>query len=199
MPPFYFSKNLIMNSEDIDDILMEAKLLMDQSIDHLKHELAKVRTGKASTSMVNDILVEYYGSKTPMNQVASVATSDSRTISIQPWEKSMLSVIERAIFEANIGITPRNDGEKIHLSVPPLTEERRKELVKRVKSLGEDSKVGVRQARHKAMDAIKKAVKNGYPEDAGKSREDDVQKMVNDSSKLVDDLVSAKEKDVMTV
>ena len=188
-----------MQFDDIDEIMMEAKILMDGSIDHLKHELAKVRTGKASTSLVNDILVDYYGSKTPMNQVASVTTSDARTISIQPWEKSMLSVIEKAIFEANIGITPRNDGEKIHLAVPPLTEERRKELVKKAKALGEDSKIGVRQARHKAMDSIKKAVKNGYPEDAGKNREEEIQKMVNSHTKSVDDLVAAKEKDVMTV
>ena len=168
-----------MQSDDIDLMMMEAKEGMDKSIDHLKHELAKVRTGKASTSLVNDILVDYYGTKTPMNQAANVSTSDARTITIQPWEKSMLSVIEKAIFEANIGITPRNDGEKIHLAVPPLTEERRRELVKTAKSYGEDAKVGVRSVRHKALDAIKKAVKNGYSEDAGKNREIEIQEMVD--------------------
>jgi ribosome recycling factor len=188
-----------MQSDEIDLIMMTAKEGMDKSIDHLKHELAKVRTGKASTSLVNDILVDYYGTKTPMNQAANVSTSDARTITIQPWEKSMLSVIEKAIFEENIGITPRNDGEKIHLAIPPLTEERRRDLVKQAKKLGEDSKIGIRSVRHKALDQIKKEVKNGYPEDAGKAREGEVQDMVNNHTKSVDSLVAAKEKEVMTV
>ena len=172
---------------------------MDKAIDHLRHELAKVRTGKASTSLVTDLRVDYYGTPTPMNQVANVTTSDARTISIQPWEKSILAHIEKAIFEANIGITPRNDGEKIHLAIPPLTEERRRDLVKLAKKLGEDAKIGVRSARHKALDHIKKEVKNGYPEDAGKAREKEIQDMVDNHTKTVDNLVAAKEKDVMTV
>ena len=188
-----------MQSDDIDLIMMAAQEGMDKAIDHLKNELAKVRTGKASTSLVNDILVDYYGTKTPMNQAATITTSDARTISIQPWEKSMLSVIERAIFEANIGITPRNDGEKIHLAIPPLTEERRRDLVKQAKKMGEEAKIGIRSARHKALDHLKKEVKNGYPEDAGKARESEIQDMVNDHSKTADNLVAAKEKDVMTV
>ncbi len=188
-----------MQSDDIDLIMEEAKEGMDKSIDHLKHELAKVRTGKASTALVNDILVDYYGAKTPMSQVANISTSDARTISIQPWEKSVLSAIEKAIFEANIGITPRNDGEKIHLAIPPLTEERRLELVKKAKQYGEEAKVGVRSARHKALDAVKKEVKNGYPEDAGKAREKEIQEMVDNHTKMVDKLVATKEKDVMTV
>lgn len=178
---------------------MTSEEAMDKSIEHLNHELAKVRTGKASTNIVNDILVDYYGSKTPMNQVSSVATSDSRTITIQPWEKSMLPVIEKAIFEANLGITPMNDGEMIRLSIPPLTEERRRELVKKVKHLGEEAKIGIRSVRHKAMDGIKKAVKDGYPEDAGKDKEDQVQNMVNKFSKKINALVDAKEKALMTV
>ena len=188
-----------MQSDDIDLIMMAAEEAMDKAIDHLKHELAKVRTGKASTSLVNDIRVDFYGSPTPMNQVANISTSDARTITIQPWEKSMLSVIEKAIFEANLGITPRNDGEKIHLPIPLLTEERRKDLVKKAKHLGEESKIGVRSARHKALDAIKKEVKDGYPEDAGKNRETEIQDMVNAHGKTVDALIAAKEKDVMTV
>ncbi|MEZ4952410.1 MAG: ribosome recycling factor [Saprospiraceae bacterium] len=188
-----------MQSDDIDLIMAVANEGMDKAIDHLKHELAKVRTGKASTALVNDILVDYYGAKTPMNQVANISTSDARTISIQPWEKSMLSPIEKAIFEANIGITPRNDGEKIHLAIPPLTEERRIELSKKAKQYGEDAKVGIRSVRHKALDAIKKEVKNGYPEDAGKDRENEVQNLVNEHTKNVDALVAAKEKEVMTV
>ncbi|HFA52247.1 MAG TPA: ribosome recycling factor [Bacteroidetes bacterium] len=188
-----------MHSEEIDLLLMTSEEAMDKSIEHLNHELAKVRTGKASTNIVNDILVDYYGSKTPMNQVSSVATSDSRTITIQPWEKSMLPVIEKAIFEANLGITPMNDGEMIRLSIPPLTEERRRELVKKVKHLGEEAKIGIRSVRHKAMDGIKKAVKDGYPEDAGKDKEDQVQNMVNKFSKKINALVDAKEKALMTV
>ncbi len=188
-----------MQSDDIKLLMMTAEEDMDKSIDHLKYELSKVRTGKASTSLVSDILVSYYGSNTPISQIANVSTSDARTISIQPWEKPMLSVIEKAIFEANLGITPMNDGEHIRLAIPPLTEERRRGLVKTSKKLGEDAKIGIRTARHKALDGIKKEVKNGYPEDAGKSRENEVQDLVNKHSKNVDDLVAAKEKDVMTV
>ncbi len=188
-----------MNSDDIEIIMMGAQEDMDKSIEHLAHELAKVRTGKASTTLVNEILVDYYGSKTPMGQISSITTSDSRTISIQPWEKPMLSVIERAIFEENIGITPRNDGEKIHLAIPSLTEERRRDLVKKAKKLGEDAKISIRSARQKALDGIKKEVKNGYPEDAGKARGNEIQDIVNEHSKKVDELVAAKEKDVMTI
>ena len=188
-----------MQSDEIDLIMMDAKEGMDKAIDHLQHELVKVRTGKASTTLVNDIRVDYYGSPTPMSQAANITTSDARTISIQPWEKSMLAHIEKAIFEANIGITPRNDGEKIHLAIPPLTEERRRDLVKQAKKLGEESKIGVRSVRHKALDHIKKEVKNGYPEDAGKAREIEIQDMVDNHTKKVDNLVAAKEKDVMTV
>jgi len=188
-----------MQSDEINLLIMTAQEAMDKTIEHLKYELAKVRTGKASTSLVSDILVNYYGSMTPMSQVANVSVSDARTITIQPWEKNMLSVIEKSIFEANLGITPMNDGEYIRLAIPPLTEERRRDLVKSAKALGEDAKIGIRSARHRALDGIKKEVKDGYPEDAGKSRESEIQDMVNTASKTVDDLVAAKEKDVMTV
>ncbi len=144
---------------------------MEKALDHLDHELAKLRTGKASTSLITDLMVEYYGAPTHIAQIANVQVSDSRTILIQPWERNMLAAIERAIINANIGITPANDGEVIRLSVPPLTEERRKELVKKAKHAGEESKVGVRNARHKALDQIKKSVKDGLPEDMGKRKE----------------------------
>lgn len=188
-----------MHTEEINNLLNEATASMDKSVDHLQHELTKVRTGRASTSMVSDILVPYYGNPTPMNQVANVAISDARTITIQPWEKNMLGPIEKAIFEANLGLTPMNDGEMVRLSIPPLTEERRKDLAKKVKALGEDAKVGIRQARQKAMDGIKKAVKDGYSEDAGKDRESDVKKMIDSYTNKIAALVDAKEKDVMTV
>lgn len=185
--------------EEIDVIRENAQGLMKKAVDHLKHELVKLRTGKASTNILDDILVEYYGAPTPLPQVANVQVSDARTIVIQPWEKNMLGPIERAIINANIGITPANDGEVIRLSVPPLTEERRKELVKKAKNYGEESKVGVRNDRHKAMDQIKEAVKNGLSEDLGKRAEKEIQDLVNDFVKKIDEIVASKEQEIMTV
>lgn len=188
-----------MDQEEIDMIMEEAQEMMDHSIEHLSKELVKVRTGKASPTMVRDILVPYYGSPTPMSQVANVTTSDSRTLVIKPWEANIIPAIEKAIMEANIGITPQNDGEVVRLTIPMLTEDRRKELVKQAKSLGEDSKVGVRSARRQAMEEMKKAVKSGYPEDMGKRREDEIQKMTDSHVKKIDEMIEAKEKDIMTV
>lgn len=185
--------------EEIDmamDILNES---MESKLDHLNKELGKIRTGKASPSMLNGIMVDYYGSATPLNQVANVSASDSKTLSIQPWEKSMLGPIEKAIFEANLGFTPMNDGEMVRITLPPLTEERRRDLVKMAKASGEDTKVSMRSARQKAMDAVKSAVKNGYPEDAGKKTETDIQNIINASTKKVDEVVQSKESDIMTV
>lgn len=172
---------------------------MKHSLEHLQKELVRVRTGKASTTMLDGLLVVYYGTPTPLKQVANITTSDARTIVIQPWEKNMLGPIEKAIFEANFGITPQNDGEYIRLVIPALTEDRRKDLVKQVKQLGEDAKVGIRSYRHKAMDGIKKEVKNGYPEDAGKRRENEVQDLTNKYSDKVDKMLEVKEADIMTV
>jgi ribosome recycling factor len=172
---------------------------MNASIEHLKYELTKIRTGKASTSLLNDLAVNYYGAMTPVSQVASVSTADARTLVIQPWEKSMLRPIENAIFEANLGITPMNDGEVIRLTIPPLTEERRRDLVKKAKHEGEEAKISVRSIRQKTLDVIKKAVKDGYPEDAGKDKEETVQNLVNKYVKTIDHLIEVKEKDVMQV
>ncbi len=185
--------------EDINVYLDEASELMDKSVDHLKKELAKINPGKASPEMVSGVMVEYYGTPTPLQQVANVSASDAKTLVIQPWEKSMLGPIEKAIFEANLGLTPQNDGEVIRLNIPPLTEERRRDLVKKAKVLGEDAKVSVRNARRDAMEAIKKEIKDGYPEDAGKRLEADVQDNTDKHIKLIDDLIAAKEKAVMTV
>ena len=185
--------------ETIESMMIKGMELMDKSIDHLKDELIKIRAGKASPAMLNGIMVEYYGNETPLNQVANVSAPDSRTISIQPWEKSMLAVIERAIFASNLGVTPMNDGEFVRISVPPLTEERRKDLVKQAKSLGEEAKVSLRNARHKLIDFIKKEVKDGYPEDAGKKKEQEVQDMVVKHTEGIEKLIEAKEKDIMTV
>jgi ribosome recycling factor len=185
--------------EDVSIILADAKAHMEKALDHLDHELQKIRTGKASTSLVSDLLVDYYGTPTPLPQVANLSVSDARTIAIQPWERNMLGPIERVIINSNIGITPANDGEVIRLSVPPLTEERRKEMVKKAKHAGEESKVGVRTARHKALDHLKKAVKDGLPEDLGKRKETELQDMVNKFVEQVDKVVAAKEKEILTV
>jgi len=173
--------------EELEMSIEIAQELMSDAVERLKRELLRINTGKATPTMVNDLLVDYYGSPTPLKRVANVSKSDSRTLAIQPWEKAMLAPIERSIFEANLGVTPMNDGELIRLVIPPLTEERRKLLSKRAKAIGEEAKVSVRNARRDAMDAIKKAVKGGFSEDAGKKEE------------KVDTLVTAKEKDIMTV
>ena len=185
--------------EEVNIAFAEAQAHMDKALEHLDHELAKLRTGKASTSLVADLQVEYYGAPTPVPQIANVQVADARTIIIQPWERNMLSAIERVIINANIGITPANDGEVIRLSIPPLTEERRIELAKKAKHAAEESKVGIRNARHKALDHIKKAVKDGLPEDLGKRKEAEMQDLVNKYVEQTDKVVSNKEKEIMTV
>jgi len=185
--------------ETIESTFTNGKAEIDKAVGHLKDELVKIRAGKASPSMLNGIMVDYYGTATQLSQVASINTPDGRTLSIQPWEKKILGDIEKAIFEANLGLTPMNDGEFIRITIPPLTEERRKQLVKQSKTLAEDAKVSVRNTRHKMMDFIKKEVKDGYPEDAGKKKEDEVQSIVNAAGKKIDEIFAAKEKDIMTV
>jgi ribosome recycling factor len=185
--------------EEIIKTMNDAKAAMEKALDHLNHELLKLRTGKASTNLLQDIQVEYYGAPTSLGQVANVQVSDARTIIVQPWERNMLGPIERAIINSNIGITPANDGEIIRLSIPPLTEERRKDLVKKAKAAGEESKVGVRNARHKGLEHIKKAIKDGLPEDMGKRKETELQDMVNKYVEQVEKVVATKEKEIMTV
>ncbi len=183
----------------LSDILEEGKMRMDESIEHLNNELSHIRAGKASPEMLSEIYVEAYGAKTALNHLANVSLVDNRTIAIQPWDKSQLKLIEHAIFASNIGITPMNDGEFIRLTVPPLTEDRRKQLVKIAKQYGEDSKVSIRSTRHKMLEAIKKEVKDGYPEDSGKRREKEVDDLTKEYYKKVEDLLDKKEKDIMTV
>lgn len=184
---------------DIDGVINQGKAGMQKSLDFLHSELLKIRTGKASPMMFNGLMVDYYDSPTPLSQVANVSIADSRTIAIQPWEKSMLAKIEQAIFAANLGVTPMNDGEYIRVGIPPLTEERRKDLVKQAKSLAEDCKVSLRSERHKMIEFVKKEVKAGYPEDVGKKREDEIQSLTKDFGAKVDSLIVSKEKDIMTV
>lgn len=185
--------------EEVNLAIEISKENMQSSLERLDKELMNIRAGKASPGMVGNLLVDYYGSQTPVNQVASVSNADPRTLIIQPWEKSMLAPIERAIFEVNLGVTPMNDGEVIRIVIPPLTEDRRRDLVKRAKELGEDAKVSVRSARQKAMEAVKKAVKDGLAEDIGKRLESEIQSLTDDYGKKIDAHLSGKEKEIMTV
>lgn len=185
--------------EEVEMIMDMVKEGMVKSIDHLVQELQKIRAGKASPDMISSVMVDYYGSPTPLQQVANVTAADSRTLSIQAWEKNMLAPIEKAIFEANLGLTPMNDGEFVRINIPPMTADRRKELAKRVKAIGEDTKVSLRSSRRDGMEGIKALVKDGYSEDLGKRKEEEIQDMTNSYGKKVDDVCAKKEKEVMTV
>lgn len=186
-------------TEEIQMALDEAKEQMEQAIGHLTSELTKIRAGKANPSMLDGVFVDYYGSQTPLSQVANVSTLDARTITVQPWEKAMLDEISKGIMNSNLGLNPQNNGEVVIINIPVLTEERRKELVKRAKAEGEDAKVSIRNQRKDANDFIKKLKDDGLSEDIAKRGEDEVQKIVDNYSKKVDDLIDAKEKDIMTV
>jgi ribosome recycling factor len=186
-------------SELIKKQVNDAKALMDKAIDHCEGELQKIRAGKASPAMLDDIMVEYYGSPTPLNQVASVNTPDARTIVIQPWEKSMLNPIEKAIMEANLGVNPQNDGVIIRINVPPLTEERRRDLVKKAKAEAETGKIAIRNIRKDANEKIRKLKTEGVSEDEMKVGEHEIQKLTDAYIIKVDQHSDAKEKDIMTV
>jgi ribosome recycling factor len=186
-------------SELIKKQVTDARALMDKAIDHCEGELQKIRAGKASPSMFDDIMVDYYGSATPLNQIASVNTPDARTIVIQPWEKSMLSPIEKAIMEANLGVNPQNDGVIIRINVPPLTEERRRDLVKKAKAEAETGKIAVRNIRKDANEKIRKLKTEGVSEDEMKVGEAEIQKLTDAYIIKVDHHSEAKEKDIMTV
>jgi ribosome recycling factor len=183
--------------EDIQFIKEELDEMMDLAIIHLKKELTKITTGKANPAMLQGIMVDYYGASTPLNQVANVNTPDAKTITIQPWEKAMLEPCAMAITYANLGLNPQNNGEILIISVPPLTEERRKEMVKRARHEGEEAKIGIRNARHHGIDQIKNL--DGLSEDLAHDAEEDIQQITNKHTKTVDDVVSEKEVDIMTV
>ncbi len=172
---------------------------MKKAINHLEAELIKIRAGKANPQMLDGIMVDYYGSPMPINQVANISVMDARTLSIQPWEKNMLQPIERAIIAANIGINPQNDGSFIRIFLPPLTEERRKELVKKCQGEGEHSKVAIRSIRRDAIEHIKKLEKNGLSEDAAKDAEDEVQQVTDKFTVVVEKHLAAKEKEIMSI
>ncbi|MCB0697591.1 MAG: ribosome recycling factor [Chitinophagaceae bacterium] len=186
-------------SEVTDMVIDDAGNQMKKAISHLETELSRIRAGKANTQILDGINVDYYGSPTPLNQVANVTVTDARTLSIQPWEKPMLAVIERAIIASNIGLNPQNDGNIIRLFLPPLTEERRKELVKRVNGEGEQAKIAVRSIRRDAIEQIKKEQKEGLSEDAAKDAEAEVQALTDKHIALVDQHCKDKDKEIMTI
>jgi ribosome recycling factor len=172
---------------------------MDGSVAHLEKEFLNIRAGKATPQMLGGVFVDYYGSQTPLSQVANINTPDARTITVTPWEKNMLQPIEKAIMIANIGFNPMNNGENIIISVPPLTEERRKDLVKQAKSEAEDAKIGIRNARKDANTDIKKLEKEGTSEDICKTAEENVQKLTDSYIKKIDDHLAIKEAEIMKV
>ena len=186
-------------SEALDSIIDDTAKQMKKAIDHLETELSKIRAGKATPMIVDGINVEYYGNPTPLAQVANVTVQDARTLSIQPWEKNMLGPIEKAIIAANIGLNPQNDGTFIRLFLPPLTEERRKELVKRVYGEGEQAKIAIRSIRRDNIEQVKKLQKDGLSEDAAKDAEGDIQAVTDKHIALVDQHCKDKEKEIMTV
>lgn len=184
-------------NEDIEFILDSAKEAMEAALKHLEKQLVNIRAGKASPTMLGSVMVEYYGNQTPLNQVANINTPDGRTLSVQPWEKSMLGEIERGIMNANLGFNPMNNGDMVIINVPPLTEERRKILAKQAKSEAEDAKIGVRNARRDAMNEIKKL--EDASEDLKANGEIDVQSITDNYIERIDKIFEVKEKEIMTV
>lgn len=186
-------------SEELEFCFEEATEQMSKSIEHLKQVLGKIRAGRANANMLSSVMVDYYGSPTPLSQVGNISTPDARTLTISAWEKSMLDPIAKGVMIANLGLNPQNNGEMIIISIPPLTEERRRDLVKQAKSEVEDCKVGLRNARKTANNSIKGLVKDGLSEDAGKDAESKIQDMVNTYTVKAEDLLKTKEKEIMTI
>ena len=196
---YKFVVNQLAMSDDLELILEDARDSMKKAISHLESELIKIRAGKANPQMLDGLTVDYYGSPTALNQIGNVSVMDARTLTIQPWEKNMLQPIERAIINANLGVTPQNDGNIIRLFMPPLTEERRKEFVKRAGGEGEQSRVAIRSIRRDAIEQIKKLQKDGLSEDEAKDAEKEIQDITDKNIALVEKHLAAKEKEIMSV
>lgn len=186
-------------ADDLNSVIAHAEESMSKAISHLEAELVKIRAGRANPNMFDGLTVDYYGNPTPLNQVGNISVTDARTLTIQPWEKNMLQPIERSIIAANLGVTPQNDGTIIRIFLPPLTEERRREIVKRVQQEGEHSKVAIRNIRRDAIEHVKKLKKDGLSEDVAKDSEDDIQAMTDKHITLVDKHLASKEKEIMSV
>jgi ribosome recycling factor len=186
-------------NEDIELIIEETTDRMQKALEHLEHELARLRAGRSNPALLDGVTVDYYGVNSPLAQVSNINTPDAKTILIQPWEKNMLGTIEKAIMAANLGLTPVNNGEVIRINIPPLTEERRHQLVKQVRNEGETAKISIRNARKFANDELKLLLKDGLPEDMEKDAVEKVQEMTHNYNGKVDKVMAIKEKDVMTV
>lgn len=186
-------------TEDLQMIYDEFKSSNQKSIQHLENELTKIRAGKATPNMLNGVMVDYYGSMTAIQQVANISTMDARTITVQPWERNMLNEIAKGIINSNLGFAPQNNGEILIITIPPVTEERRKDLVKKAKSEGEHAKVGIRNNRKDALDMVKDLKNDGLSEDMSKDAENEIQNITNNFTKKIDELLEAKEKEIMTV
>jgi ribosome recycling factor len=186
-------------ADDPSSVVAHAQESMSKAINHLEAELVKIRAGRANPNMFDGLVVDYYGNPTPLNQVGNISVMDARTLTIQPWEKNMLQPIERAIIAANLGVTPQNDGAIIRIFLPPLTEERRKEIVKRVQQEGEHSKIAIRNIRRDALEHVKKLKKDGLSEDVAKDTDDEVQEMTDKFISIVDKHLASKEKEIMSV
>ncbi len=186
-------------NEEVQMVYDMAKEHMEKAIEHLDNELMRIRAGKANVHILDGVMVDYYGTPTPLNQVSNISTPDAKTIMIQPWEKSMIDPLEKALMKSNVGITPSNNGEVIRLVVPQLTEERRRDLVKQVKTEGENARVSVRNARREANDEYKNMQKDGLSEDAVKIAEENIQKLTDAFNENIEKIVEAKDKDIMTI
>ncbi len=186
-------------NEEVQLIYEMTRERMEKAVEHLENELSRIRAGKANIHILDGIMVDYYGTPTPLNQVSNISTPDAKTIMIQPWEKSMIDPIEKALMNSNVGITPANNGEVIRLAIPPLTEERRRNLVKQVKNEGENARVSVRNSRRDANDEYKQMQKNGLSEDETKDAEAEIQKLTDEFIGQVDKVIEGKEEDIMTI
>lgn len=186
-------------NEEVELIMDDASEKMERSLKHLASDLTKIRAGRANVNMLDGIVVDYYGTNTPLNQVANINTPDARTIAIQPWEKTMIDPIEKSIMASNLGFNPMNNGEIIRINIPVLTEQRRLELVKQVRTEGENGKIAIRNIRRDANDYLKKLLKEGLSEDEQKDAEKEVQDLTDKYIRLVDEKIEQKEKDIMTI
>ncbi|PKP43738.1 MAG: ribosome recycling factor [Bacteroidetes bacterium HGW-Bacteroidetes-13] len=186
-------------NEEIDFILDSVKESMDLALAHLEKQLVNIRAGKASPAMLGSVFVDYYGASTPLSQISNINTPDGRTITVQPWEKAMLTIIEKAIIVSNLGFNPMNNGESIIINVPPLTEERRRDLVKQAKAEAEDAKISIRSARKDGNTEVKKLEKEGLSEDLAKDVEQTIQTLTDNYIKKIDEILATKEREILTV
>ncbi len=186
-------------NEEVQLVYDMAREHMEKALQHLEDELLRIRAGKANVHILDGIVVEYYGTPTPLSQVSNISTPDAKTIMIQPWEKNMIDPIERAIMNSNVGITPANNGEVIRLTIPQLTEERRRDLVKQVRNEGENARVSIRNSRRDANEEYKMMQKDGLSEDEAKSAEEEIQKLTDEFNEKIEKVIEAKEEDIMTI